>query len=44
MDEKWNQCNASLGLTAEIEVLGIVLVEHRGGYVGHISARITFTS
>lgn len=31
-------------LTAEVEVLGIILVEHGGGYEGHVPARITLTS
>lgn len=36
--------SAELSLTAEIKVLGIVLVKHGVRYVGHIPSRITFTS
>lgn len=43
-----DQYNADLGrfsgLTAEVKVFGIVLVEHGGGYVGHVPTRVTFAS
>lgn len=39
-----DQYNAGSGLTAKIEVFGIILVEHGSGYVGHVPARITFTT
>ena len=32
------------GLTTQIEVSSIVLVEHRGRDIGHVASRITFTS